>query len=201
MLGAAVGRPGTGCFACLPAILSSNGRSVATVTTDITFAADLFAVGGCSINPEIGLGTSADKQLLEAALGSGVHRVEIAGNPSPIGDGPLYICQIGISAGTAPGSYSLTNAAQSTDPNGAALPTNGAAGAVRVTACEGDCNGDGVTSIGEIQQTVNLFLGAPLCSAAHPERNCAAADANCDGLVSIGEVQETVNAFLGGCGL
>ncbi len=53
----------------------------------------------------------------------------------------------------------------------------------------GDCNGDGMVSIGEVQRAINMFLGIepPGCNA----------DANGDGMVSIGEVQRVINAFLG----
>ena len=53
----------------------------------------------------------------------------------------------------------------------------------------GDANGDGVVSIGEVQQVINMFLG--LIPAGN------GADCNGDGVISIGEVQKVVNAFLG----
>jgi YD repeat-containing protein len=53
----------------------------------------------------------------------------------------------------------------------------------------GDCDGDGTTTIGEVQKAVNMFLGtlAPSCGV----------DCNGDGTISIGEVQKVINAFLG----
>jgi PKD repeat protein len=53
----------------------------------------------------------------------------------------------------------------------------------------GDGNGDGVVSIGEVQQAINMFLGA------QPPGN--GVDCNGDGTVSIGEVQKVINGFLG----
>jgi PKD repeat protein len=53
----------------------------------------------------------------------------------------------------------------------------------------GDADGDGVISIGEIQQAVNMFLGL------QPPGN--GVDCGGDGTVSIGEVQKVINAFLG----
>ena len=53
----------------------------------------------------------------------------------------------------------------------------------------GDGNGDGVVSIGEVQQAINMFLGT------QPPGN--GVDCNADGVVSIGEVQRVINAFLG----
>jgi hypothetical protein len=53
----------------------------------------------------------------------------------------------------------------------------------------GDCDGDGIISIGEVQLAIDMFLGLqyPACRA------------DCDGdwTVSIGEVQKVINAFLG----
>ncbi len=53
----------------------------------------------------------------------------------------------------------------------------------------GDCSGDGIVSIGEVQQSINMFLGVqgPNCST----------DCSKDGTVSIGEVQRVINGFLG----
>jgi hypothetical protein len=53
----------------------------------------------------------------------------------------------------------------------------------------GDCNGDGRTSIDEVQRAINQFLGI---SSAQP---CN--DLNGDGQVTIDEVQIVINAFLG----
>jgi hypothetical protein len=53
----------------------------------------------------------------------------------------------------------------------------------------GDGNGDGAVSIGEVQQSINMFLGI------QPPGN--GADCNGDDSISIGEVQKVINAFLG----
>jgi PKD repeat protein len=53
----------------------------------------------------------------------------------------------------------------------------------------GDANGDGVVSVGEVQQAINMFLGT------QPPGN--GVDCNGDGVVSVGEVQKVINAFLG----
>jgi PKD repeat protein/photosystem II stability/assembly factor-like uncharacterized protein len=52
----------------------------------------------------------------------------------------------------------------------------------------GDGNGDGVVSIGEVQQAINMFLGTQAPGNG--------VDCNGDGIVSIGEVQKVINAFL-----
>ena len=52
----------------------------------------------------------------------------------------------------------------------------------------GDGNGDGVVSIGEVQQAINMFL-----ELQAPGNGV---DCNGDGSISIGEVQKVINAFL-----
>jgi hypothetical protein len=68
-----------------------------------------------------------------------------------------------------------------------------------VTTCTGDCNGDGVVSIGEVVKCINMFLGQPLCSTTDPAANCPVADVNNDGQVSIGEIMQCINNLVGGC--
>jgi hypothetical protein len=53
----------------------------------------------------------------------------------------------------------------------------------------GDCNGDGQTTIDEVQKCINQFLGIS------PVEACC--DLNGDGQVTIDEVQKVINAFLG----
>ncbi len=52
----------------------------------------------------------------------------------------------------------------------------------------GDCNFDGIITIGEVQRAINMFLGveSPSCLV----------DGDEDGTVSIGELQSVINAFL-----
>jgi PKD repeat protein len=64
------------------------------------------------------------------------------------------------------------------------------AGVVAVApSIPGDADGDGVVSIGEVQQAVNMFL------EVIPPGN--GVDCDGDGAVSIGELQKVLNAFLG----
>ena len=53
----------------------------------------------------------------------------------------------------------------------------------------GDCNGDGQTTIDEVQKAINQYLGVS------PVQSCC--DFNGDGEVTIDEVQRVINAFLG----
>jgi hypothetical protein len=68
-----------------------------------------------------------------------------------------------------------------------------------VTACGGDCDGDGTVTIGEVTRAVNLFLGQPLCNPGNPALSCPVADTDGNGIVSIGEVLQSVNRFANGC--
>ena len=70
------------------------------------------------------------------------------------------------------------------DNNGNLLERIIAAGPV----VPGDANGDGIVSIGEVQQAINMFLGT------QPIGN----NVDCgDGNVTIGDIQRVINAFLG----
>ena len=54
----------------------------------------------------------------------------------------------------------------------------------------GDCNGDGTTTINEVQKCINCFLSI--------ENDCCdKCDVNNDGQVTVDEVQKVINAFLG----
>lgn len=53
----------------------------------------------------------------------------------------------------------------------------------------GDCDGSAGISIGEVQQSINMFLGLQAAGCG--------VDCSTDGVVSIGEVQKVINAFLG----
>ena len=57
------------------------------------------------------------------------------------------------------------------------------------SACVGDCDGNGVVKINEVQACINIFLAAPLST-------CANCDQNGDLQVKINEVQGAVNSFL-----
>ncbi|GIW45409.1 MAG: hypothetical protein KatS3mg077_2691 [Candidatus Binatia bacterium] len=59
--------------------------------------------------------------------------------------------------------------------------------------CQGDCNGDGVVTVEELVQMVNIALGSTGVT------NCSAGDANRDGEITIEEVVAAVNRALNGC--
>jgi len=197
-LGVGVGRPGG--VACLPSVLKSDGAQVAGTGNDIGFDADKFAFGTCTINPAIGTGTVPDKHLNTGATGPGLERIEVTGNLNLIPDGVLYGCTISIGTGVGAGTYALSNTPSAVDTSGAPIAaTAGAPGHLIVTTCTGDCDGNGMVTIGEVVKCVNMFLGHPFCDPVNPALGCPVADSNLDGAVSIGEVVQCVNRFLGGC--
>ncbi len=177
----AVGRPAG--LACVPVSLIGGGGPSST-TNEIDFDAALFSVVDAVINPAIGAGTAANKQVSHLPLVPGAELFTVAGSPQPIPDGLLYSAHLAISTGTLPGIYGLAGTA---------------GGSIKVSVCTGDCDGGDSVSIGELQRCINMFLGRPLCDAAAPEYNCPIADANSNGAVGIGEVQHCANRFLRGC--
>jgi hypothetical protein len=197
-LGIGVGRPGG--IACVPVTLTAGPASVAGTTNELGFDGTQFAVNDCTINPAIGAGSIADKQLTATSLGPGAEDVQIGGNSNLIPDGLLYTCQFAVGVGATLGSHTVTNTAAATDPDGHDLAgVGGAAGNITVTVCTGDCNGDEHVTIGEVVKCVNLFLGYPLCNLSNSSLSCPVADANLNGQVSIGEVTLCINRFLYGC--
>lgn len=197
-LGTGVGRPGG--LACLPVALTLGQQQIAEIIDGLSFDTAQLSIGPCGINPAIGSGTAADKQLSASGIGTGTETVEIGGNMNPLPAGLLYTCEFAVSASAAIGSYVVTHASQAMDTNGSMLSDVAAdAGQITVTSCTGDCDGDGQVTIGEVTKCINLFLGQPLCGMGNPASSCPVADANLDGQVSIGEVTQCVNRFLSGC--
>jgi hypothetical protein len=192
---AAGGRP-----VCVPVTLQSHGESVGGTTNDIDFYWLRFGLGAapCVINPAL-----ASRQLTCISSGPGVLHAQLGGQFFPMGvipDGPLFLVQFSVGTSTLPGRYALSNTPGAVDPEGIAYgAVTGTLGEIIVTACAGDCDGDGTVSIGEVIKAVNLFLGEPLCNPADPPRSCPVADVDGNGSVSIGEVIQGVNRFLSGC--
>jgi hypothetical protein len=188
----------------VPVTLTSGGVAVGGTSNDVDFDAARFALNTaapCTINPAIGPGSPADKQVSCSAVSSGLVRAGIFGlNTNTIPDGLLYTWEFTIAASTPVGSYPLSNTPGATDPNGRDLSgVVGAAGQILVTTCTGDCDGNHAVSIGEVIKCVNLFLGQPVCNASSPDLSCPMADVDGNGTVTIGEVIQCVNRFLSGC--
>ena len=73
--------------------------------------------------------------------------------------------------------------------NGYICSSSGTAHVCAIAPLAGDCDRNNEVSIGEVQKTINMFLGtlAPDCGV----------DNDANGIVAIGEVQVVVNMFLG----
>jgi hypothetical protein len=196
-IGIGVGRPGG--IACAYGTLAGGAGRVATTSNDIGFDPNSFSMSGCTINPAVGAGTTANKQLNMTPLSPGVEQVSIAGNTNLIPDGSLYGCAFGIGAAVGAGTYPLANTAAAFDTAGQPIGVTGTPGQLVVTSCTGDCDGNARVSIGEVIRCVNLFLGQPVCNFANPALSCPVADVNLNGTVTIGEVTQCVNRFLLGC--
>jgi hypothetical protein len=197
-LGTGVGQPGG--IACVPATLTSGPAQVAATTNQVGFDPTQFSLNSCTINPTIGVGSTANKVLSAMSPGLGAQRVQIGGNTNLIPDGLLDTCEFMVGAGATLGAHVLTNTPGATDPDGNPISdVGGTAGQITVTTCTGDCDGNGRVSIGEVIKCLNMFLGQPLCNTANPNLNCPVADANLNGSISIGEVTQCVTHFLNGC--
>jgi len=170
---------------CIPTQLLNAGSPLST-TNDIGDVSSLpITFQSVDINPNIGPMTMVDKDVSRESNGA-YETYEVAGtNMVGIPNGDLYTAQYLVSAQATPGLYSISE------------PIPGAT--IRISTCTGDCNGNNEVSIGEVQQCVNKFLGAALCTFNASSTNCTIADANNNGEVSIGEVQQCVSRFLGGC--
>ena len=68
--------------------------------------------------------------------------------------------------------------------------SSGDTDSIEDTGVPGDCNGNGETSIDEVQKAINCFLGIQ-------NSCCDMCDFNSNGQVTIEEVQKVINAFLG----
>ncbi len=201
------GRPGN--TVELRATLNAPCDEVAAAGTEIVFDPTQLD-GGCAlcrVDASIGRGTFADKDLscfedMVDTNGDGQpdsRRLKVvavtANNVRAIPDGGLLSCHLRIGEGVSPGDVvRVRNAPFGASPQGVDLPIVGRNATVNVTAaCACDCNGDSRVSIGEVVQSVGIFLGR------EPINSCPAADGNFNGMVSIGEVVQCISAFLEGC--
>ncbi len=65
-------------------------------------------------------------------------------------------------------------------------------------ACTGDCDGDGMTTIGELIRMTNMSLGVSICGEG-PVEACPAGDANADCAITVEELIRAVGNSLNGC--
>lgn len=167
----------------------TEGGAPPTLENEMTFDSTVFTFSDARINPAIGAGSAADKQLSHEPAGCNVNQcteaIHIFGNESVgIPDGLLYTVELDIDAGASVGDYPFDGV-----PNGL----------VRIITCGGDCDGDGEISIGELQHAINHFLGLALCVDSDPALSCPVADIDGNDSVSLGDLQGVVNNFLTNC--
>lgn len=179
---------------CLAATLASNGASVASASTEMTFDSSKFAIESCSINPSV---ATAGKSLSRTTLGAGQERITISGGAANIPNGTLFICTLTIVAGVANGPYVVSSVPSTQDASSNALPTSGDGGTLNVTSCAADCNGSGDVRINEVSRTSSLFLSDPLCNPTNPALSCPNADmVVVNGSIAINEVSRASCLFL-----
>jgi hypothetical protein len=119
-----------------------------------------------------------------------VFRVGVLGlNNNEIGNGVVANVTFSIATTAEEGSITLHNIPTATDPAGNPVPVTGKNGAVNIISKAGDCDGNGMVSISEVQSAINMFLGLK------PVAGCVDIDGT--GSVSISEVQKSINSFLG----
>jgi len=93
----------------------------------------------------------------------------------------------------SPAPTATDTATRSDTATATASPEPTATATSAVSACPGDCGGDGEVAVNELIIGVNIALGNA------PASTCPAFDRNGDGSVSIAELIAAVNAALNGC--
>jgi hypothetical protein len=181
------GSAAPGATVTMPVKLEGKGASLCSLTTDISYDPVVLTFLSAEIGPAA---TDAGKDLSSSTPSPGVLRLGWLGfNVTPVGDGDVAFVSFTVAEG-ASGSTTLDHACGASDCAGGAMAVSCPGGLVTFSSgVPGDGNGDGVVSIGEVQQVINMFLGLI------PPGN--GADCDGDGTISIGEVQKVVNAFLG----
>jgi PKD repeat protein len=141
----------------------------------------------CTLTCDATAEPSSGFSPLTVAFSASITAVHCAGEPSfawTFGDGAIASGPAPYHLYPVPGTY-----AWSLDVTQGGFSC-GRTGTVTIAqGLPGDADGNGVVSIGEVQQAINMFLGT------QPPGN--GVDCDGDGSVSIGEVQRVINAFLG----
>lgn len=134
-----------------------------------------------------------DGTLLTGVGGAGATLVVDAEAPSPTASAtPTPTAAASATpTRTATAAISATRAA-SPSPATTATATPVASRTASASRCAGDCDGDGMVTIGELVQAVAIATGAPLDT-------CPGLDADGDGAIEIGELVGAVTHALAGC--
>jgi PKD repeat protein len=160
--------------------VTAEGKSCAQTGT-------VTVIAPCVLACEAAFAPQQGKAPLVVTFTGSATATNCAGEPAytwAFGDGAVSAEQNPLHTYTSAGSFAWTL----TVTAGGATCTRTGTVAVE-PGLPGDGNGDGVVSIGEVQQAINMFL-----ELQTPGNGV---DCNGDGIVSIGEVQKVINAFLG----
>jgi len=170
----------------LPLTLTTQGAAIAGVSADVSFDTTYFEFVGATIGPA---GSAAGKTVEYNLLSPGVVRIGVLSesNTNVIADGVVAIINFTLKKNPV-GGIDITMVAGASDPQGnPVLITSSVTGGF-YTAKTGDINQDGTVTIGEVLQTVGMFLGLqavdPICDPA------------ADGQVQINDVIKVVNCYL-----
>ena len=199
-LDASAGAARPGGRACVGLTLTNAFPSAARTRNTLALSdATGITLRGCTLNPDLGVGTASGKSLSAVAESPETTAMDVSGSPNPIPDGGLYVCEYQLDA-SATGERTVANNATAYDSQGFAIaPSGGRDGQIIVTSCTGDCDGNAAVGIGELVRCVSHFLGVPLCNPRNPPQSCPVADFDNDGFVSLGEVTQCIDRFLNGC--
>ena len=173
----------------IPIILSNiEGSQIASLSVDVGYDTTYFEKPRGAIGPA---GSASEKTIGTSELSSGIFRMTIlsVSNNNVIGDGIIAYLTLTILS-NAPGSASiLTSTPSASDPSGSDVAVEGASGTITILGnMAGDCNGDGIVTISEVQSAINMYLGI------NAVEECV--DVNDNGKVSIGELQKVINNHL-----
>jgi len=173
----------------VPITLSNMaGTDISAISLDIDYDSQIFNHTKAVIGPA---GEAAGKNLETNCISPGLLRVSVfsALNNAPIGSGVVAYLILEINEEAPLGTMELLNTPSASDPDGYVVPVSGADGSVDVTDYDaGDCNGDEMVSIAEVQSAINMFIEISAIE------DCV--DINANGRVSIGELQKVVNNHL-----
>lgn len=194
----------------LPATLVTGNAQVAAVATDIEFdSAALTVVSDgdvpdCRVDPRLAGVKDAIASIADLGGGRARLRVGIVGldNNELIGSGPLFVCRFGIAA-DASGTLLLLHAPEAAGQQGQAIPVEGSAGRIDVSAAPASLGlSAGTAAAGMVAEVTASFVprgevvaavatdirfdAARLGSGADPDCTLTAAAAEADKeLVSI----------------
>ena len=187
-LNAGTGSGSTGQTVEIPITMSLTGSAApAAFQVDLSFDTAKLSFISARAGAQA---TAAGKGVSSATPVAGTARLLVTGfNQNVIGSGLVAYASFKLTSGFTSGSSTLNAGnCSSSDINGAPVLTSCTAGVIKYASC--DINGDGNTTVTDVQLIINEALG--VAPATH--------DLNGDGAVTVGDVQLVINAALGlGC--